>query len=71
MFLNPWYAGQPGGQPDGGGGGALQGCERDEAGGESGGGSGVPMDPLALVQERLKCGWTAHTTQEGRLFYCK
>ncbi len=22
-------------------------------------------------QNRLKCGWTAHMTQEGRLFYCK
>lgn len=28
-------------------------------------------DPTVAIQKRLKCGWTAHVTQDGRLFYCK
>lgn len=28
-------------------------------------------DQAKTFQNRLKCGWTAHMTQEGRLFYCK
>lgn len=30
-----------------------------------------PSDQAKTFQNRLKCGWTAHMTQEGRLFYCK
>ncbi|KZS15881.1 Uncharacterized protein APZ42_018474 [Daphnia magna] len=30
--------------------------------------SGQQTEPF---KNRLKCGWTAHMTQEGRLFYCK
>ena len=28
-------------------------------------------DPIALIQENLRSGWTAHVTSDGRLFYCK
>ena len=30
-----------------------------------------PSEQSKTFQNRLKCGWTAHMTQEGRLFYCK
>lgn len=26
---------------------------------------------LDLIQDTLKEGWTAHTTKDGRLYYCK
>lgn len=33
--------------------------------------SSTAGDQTAVIQKRLKCGWTAHMTQDGRLFYCK
>ncbi|KAI9562023.1 hypothetical protein GHT06_012988 [Daphnia sinensis] len=29
-----------------------------------------PPEQTEPFKNRLKCGWTAHMTQEGRLFYC-
>ena len=33
--------------------------------------SGHETTPTAVIQSRLKPGWTVHMTHEGRLFYCK
>lgn len=75
MFQNPWYAGQPaaaGGGPDGataavpaagaGPDGTAEVVSNEDA---------AKNDPLSAIQQRLKSGWTAHITSEGRLFYCK
>lgn len=33
--------------------------------------SATAIHQTAAIQKRLKCGWTAHMTLDGRLFYCK
>ena len=30
----------------------------------------TPTD-LEELQQNLKCGWTVHVAQDGRLYYCK
>jgi hypothetical protein len=31
----------------------------------------TPVNRFEMIQQSLKSGWTAHVTQDGRLFYCK
>ena len=31
----------------------------------------TPVNRFEMIQQRLKSGWTAHVSQDGRLFYCK